>query len=200
MAHYLKKLFRFIFGETEETPAKEEVQPKAESTLEPSTEDVEDTYAADLPEWEAVVVRYNRGKHDVLGKFYLNGHFECFTLEPLDSRKSYMDEIIPMGSYSLNLRREGGKNVAYYYRYKAMHRGMLWVKGAHDFPFALIHEGNHESDVPGSILIGELPVKEDQTDEPREVWYSDQAYRKIYPKVADHLAKGGIVTLSIREA
>ncbi len=194
MSYYLKKLFRFIFKEPEEVVA--EPAKKDEVLVETAETAVREI----SPEWESVIIRYSRGKQDVLGKFYMNGHFECFTLESLNPDRPYMEELLPVGRYELALRKEGGKHVAYHFRYKAMHRGMLWIKGAEGFPFALIHEGNNYSDVPGSILVGELPVREDQPELQREVWYSDQAYRKIYPNIADHLAKGGKVSLWIREA
>ena len=106
---------------------------------------------------------------------------------------------LPEGIYEVGLKTMGGKNATYYYRYQDMHRGMLHIQRGNDFPFSIIHEGNRYTDRKGSVLVGSIPVLEEELAARRELWFSDEAYAKIYPELADHLMKGGRIQLWIRE-
>jgi len=198
MADYLRKVFRFIFGEPKSSPPTSQPEITAVQAKDMIEEQVQATNKTSSLAVE--VIRYSKGAKDILGKLYINGSFKCFTLEYIHPEKGENGSIIPMGLYELGLRNEGGKNAAYYFRYKAMHRGMIWIQNAQSFPFAVLHEGNQYTDVPGSLLVGELPIREDEINRPREVWYSDQAYRNIYPLLADAITQGIPAKLWIKES
>lgn len=220
---FFKSIFRSIFGGNAESaasdlpwpdtieeatpatdpPVKEEVSESAP----PKTEEVATgntgsyTFVADAdPETMVVdVFRYSTGKHDTLGKLYIQGEEYAYTLEnPTGNAHTPDDSRIPAGTYELAFRTEGGRHPTYLYRFGEIHKGMLWLKEVAGYPFALICIGNKASDTHGSLLVGTQVQQETDTDAEREVWYSEQAYRKVYPIIADHLAAGKPVKLHIR--
>lgn len=220
---FFKSIFRSIFGGNAESaasdlpwpdtleettpatsPSVEEVVPEPEP---PETEEVETAhtglykFVADAdPEVMLVdLVRYSTGKHDTLGKLYIQGEEYAYTLEnPAGNAHTPDDSRIPAGTYELAFRTEGGRHPTYLYRFGEMHKGMLWLKGVAGYPFALVCIGNKATDTHGSLLIGTQVQQEMDTEAEREVWYSEQAYRKVYPVIADHLAAGKPVRIHLR--
>ncbi len=144
------------------------------------------------------LVRYSKGAYDILGKLYFKGHFQCFTLEGnlLGEEEGI---FLPEGVYEIVLREGGGKNVAYAFRYKNMHQGMLQILRGEEFPYAYLHEGNTYTDRRGSILLGKIPLHEKDLGRRRELWFSNESYAHVYPEIAGHLLNGGKVQLWIRE-
>ena len=159
--------------------------------------------APEWPEDEEVLTlelkRFSIGQYDTLGKLYLEGKFMCFTLEGSEKAEISSERCIPAGKYKLSLRKEGGKHASYRFRYQEMHQGMLWIIGAHQFPFAQIHEGNRRTDIPGSIILGEQPLREEKLNEKREIWYSEQAYQELYPVLVKKLVLGESIQLEISQ-
>ena len=144
------------------------------------------------------IQRYSFGQADTLGRLLINGRFCCFTLEGVSAQSAGKDlQCIPAGKYPLALRKTGGKHATYYFRHQGIHKGMLWIQQVPEFEYAQIHEGNSFTDVPGSIIVGEQPLRENQLEEKRELWYSEHAYLEIYPLIANHLSEGGKAVLSI---
>lgn len=143
------------------------------------------------------LVRYSEGAHDTLGRLSIGDTFFCFTLEGPADPAAGDAGCLPTGTYDLALRKAGGKHATYRHRYREMHQGMLWVQGSDRFPYAQIHEGNRQTDVPGSIIVGEQPLREHETQTKREIWYSVQAYQELYPVLSRHLVMGGEVKLRI---
>ncbi|MEM6631778.1 MAG: DUF5675 family protein [Bacteroidota bacterium] len=205
---YLNKMFRFIFrkgGEELEGQLEgngqdsEHLLSLQEADLDEGILELHQNGQNGQPELLQVdLIRYSQGAYDILGKMYFNGHFQCFTLEGNvlgDEGTVYL----PRGIYEVGLKTKGGKNATYFFRYQDMHRGMLHIQRGKDFPFSVIHEGNRYTDRKGSILVGSIPVQEKELGTRRELWFSDEAYAKIYPELADHLMKGGRIQLWIRE-
>ena len=209
---FFQSLFRSIFGsKTPETqagsapatspvappaPEKKAPEPPAQQPKKPPTPvDATGpyTFAPDPdPDVLAVdLVRYSSGAHDTLGKLYVQGAFVAYTLEDAHRDTPVPGETrIPAGNYELALRTEGGRHPTYLYRFGDLHKGMLWIKDVPRFPFALICIGNSESDTDGSVLVGTQAVREEDPANRREIWYSEQAYRSLYPRIASHLAAG----------
>lgn len=188
--------FPDTFAETPvpEKKAPEPPAPKTESAPVPPT-DVTRPYTftpdADPNVLAVDLVRYSSGAHDTLGKLYVQGEEVAYTLE--DEHRDAPTSVktrIPAGTYSLGLRTAGGRHATYLYRFGDMHKGMLWIQDVPGLPYALICIGNNEADTEGSVLVGTQAIRETETGERREIWYSEQAYRSLYPRIADHLATG----------
>jgi|GEM_PF-212913 len=143
------------------------------------------------------VVRYSSGKHDTLGKFYINDKFYCYTLEDEHRESKVRGETrIPAGTYKVTLRTTGGFHATYTRKYKKMHKGMLWVRKVPNFEYILIHTGNTDKDTMGCLLVGEATSKESKVKSKRAITSSRKAYKKIYPIIANHLVAGGEVEIT----
>ena len=205
-------MFRFIFRKGEEEVLEEVMENGLDSdqllsinehsplngerrNLQKNTQG-DSPYSSDLLQID--LVRYSKGAYDMMGKLYFHGHFQCFTLEGnvAGEEESF---FLPAGLYEVTLNSHGGKNAAYGFRYQHMHRGMLHILRGQDFPFPCIHQGNRYTDRKGSILVGKIPIHEKELSMRRELWFSDESYKKIYPELAGHLLEGGKVQLWIRE-
>jgi len=144
------------------------------------------------------VVRTKFGKRSTLGKLYINGVFECFTLEdvvrPKGEKKVYGETAIPTGTYRVTLRKEGGFHGRYAKRFPKMHKGMLWVRDVPGFEYILIHCGNTHQDTHGCLLVGRSPVERGGE---HEVGNSVGAYQGFYGSVAAALEAGKSVTITV---
>jgi len=85
-----------------------------------------------------------------IGKLYINGVFECYTLEDKDRYLEIhphdkIDHVsaIPRGIYKVELR--------YSPHFKAITPHLIDVNG---FAYVLIHWGNYAKDTDGCILVG----------------------------------------------
>ncbi|MEL7531423.1 MAG: DUF5675 family protein [Bacteroidota bacterium] len=151
---------------------------------------------APQPKWMVIdVVRYSFGKHDTLGKLYIDGKFVAYTLEDEKREvKKKHDTCIPPGKYKLSFRTVGGFHDRYKNdkRFKDFHIGMLWVRDVPNFQFILIHVGNTDKDTSGCLLVGLEPDRrrESSLEEKRMIVGSGAAYKKVYPIIANHLASG----------
>ncbi|MEL6593544.1 MAG: DUF5675 family protein, partial [Bacteroidota bacterium] len=148
------------------------------------------------PKWMVIdVVRYSFGKHDTLGKLYIDGKFMAYTIE--DEKRDVKvkhETCIPAGKYKLSLRTVGGFHSRYSNDrdFNDFHIGMLWVREVPNFQFILIHVGNTDKDTSGCLLVGLEPdrSKENKIDSKRMIFGSRAAYKKVYPVIANHLASG----------
>jgi hypothetical protein len=87
------------------------------------------------------------------GKLYLNGAFQCYTLEDTDRKlelnpegKIHGQTAIPRGLYKVILSES--------YRFKRILPEVLGVSG---FRGIRIHPGNYAKDTEGCILVGRIP-------------------------------------------
>lgn len=148
------------------------------------------------------VVRYSFGTHDTLGKMYINGEFQCYTLED-EKRdvKVHGDTCIDAGMYNMTLRNEGGKTATYWQRYPDIHKGMIWLRDVPNFRFIYIHKGNHDAHTLGCVLVGEQvdPSLENRLDQRRKIFFSEKAYLKIYPMIANHIDSGKQAVIRITD-
>tara|TARA_B100000287_G_C20582194_1_gene760806 strand:+ start:593 stop:1180 length:588 start_codon:yes stop_codon:yes gene_type:complete len=141
------------------------------------------------------VVRTQFGKDATNGMLFINGVFECYTLEDeVRDVKVHSETAIPLGEYEIKLRTEGGFHKKYTTRYGAMHKGMLWLQNVPGFTWILVHTGNTDEHSAGCLLIGET---QQDLDKGRDgfVGGSGDAYKKMYPKVANALLSGEKVTI-----
>ena len=142
------------------------------------------------------LIRTQFGSDATNGMIFLDGVFECFSLEDeYREQKIRGETCIPEGSYEVVLRKEGGFHQRYSSRY-SFHKGMLWVKSVPNFEWILFHLGNTDENTAGCILVGDT---QQDLDVSKDVFIgsSGNAYKKFYPKVAEVLENGEEVTLNV---
>ncbi len=136
------------------------------------------------------VVRYADNGKATSGLLFIDGKFECYTLEDERREVKVMAETrIPEGEYELKLRTEGTHHPKYKERFPKDHVGMLHVTNVPKFEYILIHIGNTEKDTAGCLLVGNT------ADVSNVLASSSAAYLTMYKKVAPELTKGNKVTI-----
>lgn len=100
------------------------------------------------------------------GKLYLNGVFECYTLEDVERPvKVYGETAIPKGVYTVK--------ITYSPKYKRL---MPLICGVPGFEGIRIHSGNTSEDTLGCLLVG-------QTRGVDSIGLSRAAYAKLFAKL-----------------
>ena len=122
--------------------------------------------------------------------------FLCYTLEDEHRDvKEYGETPVPAGTYNVTLRTVGGFHGRYTKKYGEMHKGMLWVREVPNFEYILIHTGNTDEHTAGCLLLGDSQ----QTNFGSSngfVGSSVNAYKRVYPAIAEVLENGGDVTIT----
>ena len=141
------------------------------------------------------VVRTQFGTDATNGLLFIDGIFECYTLEDQYQAVKVMHETcIPEGTYDIEFRKTGGFHAKYSERYKNAHYGMLHIQDVPNFTYILIHTGNTDEHTSGCLIVGEtqqdLEVSKDGF-----IGSSTLAYKKMYAKVAGQLLQGKKVTI-----
>ena len=141
------------------------------------------------------VVRTQFGKDATNGLLFVNGVFECYTLEDQYQAVKVMHETcIPEGTYDIKLRTVGGFHEKYKKRYGNDHYGMLHLQDVPNFTYILIHQGNSDEHTSGCLILGETQQDLDLSDD-GFIGHSGVAYSKLYKKVAKELLLGKSVTI-----
>ena len=95
------------------------------------------------------VVRTQFGLDATNGLLFIDGKFECFTLEDqYQAVKIAAETAIPEGTYKITLRTTGGFDMKYRKRF-SFHKGMLWIRDVPGFEYILIHTGNTDEHTAG---------------------------------------------------
>lgn len=144
------------------------------------------------------LVRFSHGRDDTLGLLFIDGEFECFTLEDEKrTQKVFGETRIPEGHYEIRLRKEGGFHWRYLQKFGSkFHRGMLHLQNIPNFKYVLIHIGNTDDDTAGCLLVGTSAVS--NVYEKGRIGSSTLAYERFYPKVAAALESGEKVYIHIK--
>ena len=141
------------------------------------------------------VVRTQFGKDATNGLLFIDGVFECYTLEDQYQAVKVMHETcIPEGTYDIKFRKTGGFHAKYSSRYKNAHYGMLHLQDVPGFTYILIHTGNTDEHTSGCLIVGETQQDLDINFNGM-VGSSAVAYKKMYSKVANQLLQGKEVTI-----
>lgn len=142
------------------------------------------------------VIRHQFGKDATNGMLFIDGVFECYTLEDEVRDVKVMSETaIPLGTYKIKFRNIGGFDTKYKARYgTTFHKGMLELQDVPNFKYILIHTGNTDEHTAGCLLLGETQQDLDKGKD-GFVGGSGDAYKKMYPKVRDALLNGEKVTI-----
>ena len=141
------------------------------------------------------VVRTQFGTDATNGLLFVDGLFECYTLEDQYQAVKVMHETcIPEGTYDIKLRTVGGFHEKYKKRYGNDHYGMLHLQDVPNFTYILIHAGNTDESTSGCLIVGETQQDLDLSDD-GFIGHSGVAYSKLYKKVAKELLLGKTVTI-----
>tara|TARA_X000001388_G_scaffold4519_1_gene3101 strand:+ start:376 stop:930 length:555 start_codon:yes stop_codon:yes gene_type:complete len=141
------------------------------------------------------VIRTQLGKDATNGLLFIDGLFECYTLEDQYQVKKVMHETcIPEGTYKIKLRTVGGFHERYTTKYPTFHRGMLWIQDVPGFEYILIHQGNTDEHTSGCLIVGDSQQDLDVNFNGM-VGSSANAYKKLYPKISAQLLAGNEVTI-----
>ena len=151
-------------------------------------------------EMQLEVVRFSSESDSTSGLLFdITGgkrKFLSYTLEDEYRKEKVMHETrIPAGTYEVTLRTVGGFHAKYTERYGEMHKGMLWVRNVPGFEYILIHTGNTDEHTSGCLLLGDTQTN-NQTKEGGFTGSSTQAYKRVYPPIAEILNSGGNVNIT----
>lgn len=122
------------------------------------------------------LVRFSNTDESTEGKLYIDGVFECHTLEDKDRKledggdKVYGKTAIPRGTYEVI--------ITYSNRFK---RDMPLLVDVPGFTGIRIHSGNTSADTDGCILVGDQNSKEDDNF----VGASKIAYNRLFKKLKE---------------
>ncbi len=145
------------------------------------------------------VLRFSSDSDSTLGLLFdvtNKRKFLCFTLED-EFRKTKIEgeTRIPAGEYPITLRTEGGFFEDYNERFgPQFNKGMLWVREVPGFDYILIHIGNNDDDTSGCLLVGDS--QNQNITRGGFIGSSTDAYKRIYPPIANVLENGGDVTIN----
>lgn len=132
------------------------------------------------------VVRFEYGSTYTIGKLFIDGSFQCFTLEDaMREKEGVVHKIvgktaIPTGTYKVI--------IDYSNRFK---RPMPHVLNVPQFEGIRIHSGNTSEDTEGCILLGTTWAGTDFISNSR------LAYDAFFLKLADAVAKSEEVSITI---
>jgi len=151
---------------------------------------------------ELEVLRFSSQKDSTNGLLFdVTGgerRFLCYTLEDEHREAKVAGETrIPAGTYRVTLRTTGGFHGRYLKKYGEMHKGMLWVRDVPGFEYILIHTGNTDEHTAGCLIVGDSQ-QTNFGDSDGFVGSSGNAYKRIYPPIAEALEKGESVSISYR--
>ena len=125
--------------------------------------------------------------------------FVCYTLEDEKrDEKKYGETRIPAGTYKIKLRKEGGYHQKYSKRFPKIHRGMLHITDVPNFEYILIHCGNTDEHTAGCLLVGDSQ-ENNQINENGFIGKSTQAYKRIYPRIAEALVNNKEVLITYKD-
>ena len=159
------------------------------------------------------VLRYSTNQESTLGCLLKQDEgsdkkdFLCYTIEDEHREEKVMHETrVPAGTYHVGLRNEGGHYNRYRQKYSDVHKtdkhGMLCIYNADgwkivtenmSFQYVLVHVGNSDDHTSGCLLTGDAPNNNQIAD--GFVGSSAQAYKRIYPIIAERILAGEPVTI-----
>lgn len=151
---------------------------------------------------ELLVKRRYKGSTYTIGSLYVNGVYECDTLEDPDrgltsemsleeikNKKIYSNTAIPTGKYSVSMSVVSPrfKDRSWAKPYSGKIPRLLDVKG---YGGVLIHVGNKATDTSGCILVGENKIK-------GQVLNSTACFMKLMTQLLKAHLKGEPITMEI---
>jgi len=146
------------------------------------------------------VLRFSSQKDSTNGLLFdvtKDRKFLAYTLEDEHrDTKIKAETRIPAGTYEITLRKVGGFDKRYSNKYGDMHKGMLWVRDVPGFEYILIHTGNTDEHTAGCLLVGDTQYQNITKTKDGFIGSSVNAYKRIYPNIADAIEQGECVEIS----
>ena len=130
------------------------------------------------------VIRFSSGTDSTNGILLnkTNNEFLAYTLED-----EYRSEKVYGGGY----------HAKYAKRFSDFHIGMLHVLDVPNFEYILIHCGNTDEHTAGCLLVGDSQ-ENNQITKNGFIGKSTQAYKRIYPRIAEAIECGEQVTITYK--
>ncbi len=129
------------------------------------------------------IVRKTGNANFTEGRMYINGEFECYTIEDaVRDVKIQNKTSIPSGTYNVIMTMS-----------KRFGKVMPLIENVPNFTGVRIHAGNTSKDTEGCIIVGAL---NDSFDDDF-IGASKVAVNRLYPKISKALSKKETVTLEI---
>ena len=135
------------------------------------------------------LIRELEGKEWTFGKLYINGEYQCETLEdkirevkglPVSAWKIKKVTAIPYGTYKLGLHDS-----------PSFGQIVPILNNVEGFTYVLIHWGNFIKDTDGCILVG-------MTRRGNAITDSRKAFGRLFPIIKEAIDKGEEVWLEIK--
>lgn len=146
---------------------------------------------------ELIVQRISENGESTIGALFINGKFECWTLEDeYRTHKVFNETRIPEGTYEIKLRTVGGHHLRYKELFK-FHKGMLELQDVPNFKYILIHIGNEDDDTAGCLLVGDTANNNKLAN--GFIGNSGNAYKRLYPKVLKAIKDNEKVTITYKD-
>jgi hypothetical protein len=140
--------------------------------------------------------RFSSNNESTIGLLFINGKFQCYTLEDEYREVKVMHETrIPNGTYKIVLAKWGSHHERYKVKFAEIHKGMLLLEDVPKFTGILIHMGNTDDHTSGCILLGNTANNNQQAD--GFIGESEKAYRNFYPIVANAIEAGEQVVIKV---
>lgn len=151
---------------------------------------------------ELTVKRKFKGPNYTIGQLFINGVYECDTLEDTDrgltssmtiaeiaSKKLYGQTAIPTGTYKIDMNTVSPKfkDRSWAKFCKGKLPRLIDVKG---YSGVLIHVGNKAADTLGCILVGDNKIK-------GQVINSTSTFQQLYHQMLKASVRGEDLTITI---
>ncbi len=149
---------------------------------------------------DLTVLRFSDDGDSTLGLLFIDGAFECFTIEDEERKIKVSGETrIPEGSYQIKFREVlSPLTQTYRRRYPSWFTYHLELQDVPDFQHVYMHVGNKESHSDGCLLVGEVASANTGFSE-GEVYRSRIAFERIYGIVSDALNNGEQVLIHYKK-
>lgn len=127
-----------------------------------------------------LVERTNCGPTCTIGSLYVDGAFECFTMEDVVRPEKIAGETaIPAGKYNVIITHSN-----------RFGRDLPLLENVPNFSGVRIHPGNTAEDTEGCLLVG-------RTKGTNFVGESKAAFKEVFAKIKQALDDGDTVTLEV---
>lgn len=142
------------------------------------------------------LLRYSDNKESTLGLLFMDGIFQCYTLEDeFRNLKLAGETRIPAGEYQIIFREEESPMTKRYREDYDFFDWHLMLKNVPGFDFIYIHHGNHDDNTDGCILVGNTANNNQLID--GFIGNSRKAFERLYKKIWRELRSGEKVSIKI---
>lgn len=142
--------------------------------------------------------RYSSSPESTLGLFFINGEWECYTLEDeFRAVKVSGETRIPAGIYEIKFREEKSPMQQTYKRKFSWFTWHLQLMDVPGFDYVYIHIGNKDEDTDACILVADTANNNRLAK--GFIGSSTPAFERIYKKISQALLNGERVFIHIKD-